>query len=158
MGPEFQELGSKRQDKWPEAIKLKQTVLPTVRDRNLKDRHGAMPGRSYVPARKRKLTNRRDSLYFTVLKKSIKVNRNLGDIGFLTYGQLVAGALRRSRSCSSGHVRWPVNRVSVVQRDTSEQEGKPRVKPPAIRLLLEIFGTGRGQTSKTNEPQCKLFL
>lgn len=51
VAPEFQELGSKRQDKRPEAIKLKQSVLPTVRDRKLKGRHCAEPG-SYVQERK----------------------------------------------------------------------------------------------------------
>lgn len=46
VSPEFQGLGSKRQDKWPEAIKLKQIVLPTVGDRKFKDRYSAVPGKA----------------------------------------------------------------------------------------------------------------
>lgn len=44
VAPGFQGLGYKRQDKWPEAIKLKQTVLPTLADRKRKDRQCATPG------------------------------------------------------------------------------------------------------------------
>ena len=46
MAPGFQGLGSKRQDKWPEAIKLKQIVLPTLADRKLKDRRCTAPGKA----------------------------------------------------------------------------------------------------------------
>ena len=46
MAPGFQGLGSKRQDKWPEAIKLKKIVLPTLADRKLKDRRCAAPGKA----------------------------------------------------------------------------------------------------------------
>lgn len=38
------DLVTKGRDKWPEAIKLKQTVLPTLADRKRKDRQRATPG------------------------------------------------------------------------------------------------------------------
>lgn len=74
MALEFQELGSKSQDKWPEAIKLKQTALPRVRDRKLRDRHGALPGKTQklYPGKgknKNKLTNTRAQLVFYSLEK-----------------------------------------------------------------------------------------
>ena len=57
MAPGFQGLGSKRQDKWPEAIKLRQTVLPTLADRKLKDRQCAAPGKARKLSMSRKEKN-----------------------------------------------------------------------------------------------------
>lgn len=70
MAPEFQELGSKRQDKWPEAIKLMQTVLPIVRDRKVKDGHSTVPvkAQKLCPGKKKKTQTQGDRLYFTVKK------------------------------------------------------------------------------------------
>lgn len=58
VAPEFQELVSKRLDKWPEAIKLKQTVLPTVRDRKLQDRQTLCCARKFCPGKKKKMNTR----------------------------------------------------------------------------------------------------
>lgn len=69
VAPGFQELVSKRLDKWPEAIKLKQTVLPTVRDRKLKDRQMLCCARKLCPGKKKKKQTQGHSLYFTLLKK-----------------------------------------------------------------------------------------
>lgn len=66
MAPEFQELGSKRQDKWPEAIKLMQTVLPIVRDRKVKDGHSTVPvkAQKLCPGKKKKNSNTRRQVVF----------------------------------------------------------------------------------------------
>ena len=58
-GPGFQGLGSKRQDKRPEAIKLKPTVLPTLADRKREDRQCATPGeaRKLCPGKKKTYTH-----------------------------------------------------------------------------------------------------
>ena len=109
VAPGFQGLGSKRQDKWPEAIKLKQIVLPTAGDRMLKDRHCAVPGKTQKlrPGNTHTHTHtHEDSLHFTVLKREIKVNRNLGDIRLSTDGKLMGNAMRETGSCSPGHFNW----------------------------------------------------
>lgn len=111
VAPEFQGLGSKRQDKWPEAIKLKQIVLPTVGDRHrkLKDRHSAVPrkARKLCPGKKKIPTNTRGQLAFYSLKKrEIKVNRNQGDITLSVDGKLMAYATRETGACFLRHLNW----------------------------------------------------